>query len=240
MRAMILAAGRGSRLAPLTDTIPKPLIKVGGKALIEHHLDNLQQAGFKHVVVNVSWLSESLESYFEHQYRGDLKISIYREAAALETGGGVLAALADLAIEGQPFLVINADVMTDFNFQNVPRAINSLAHLFLTPNPEQHPDGDFILGDDSLVSNKPGIQSDNSLAILNSVTFSGISVLSSELFKGAQPGKFSLGDLFREYAKQGLITGQMLEANWFDVGTLERLALAEQWQAQKNSSHEAS
>ncbi len=232
MKAMILAAGRGSRLKELTQTTPKPLIKVNGKPLIEYHLDNLQRAGFKEVVVNVSWLAEKLEDYFKNQYKGLLKIIIYKESQALETGGGVLAALDDLVEDGKPFLVVNADVLSDFDFRNVPATIDAVAHLFLIENPVQKAIGDFVLDESGLVLNISRAES-SALTQHSTATFSGISLLTPKLFQHCSAGKFSLAGLFKEYADLNQVSGQMLNSDWFDVGTQERLELAEQWQKQR-------
>ena len=223
MKAMILAAGRGTRLQQLTAKTPKPLIKVAGKALLEYHLDGLERAGFSQVVINVCWLAQQIESYFEEQYRGTLQITLLHEQQALETGGGVLAALPALSDGIEPFLVINADVLTDFDYANVPAKIDSLAHLYMVENPLQHPLGDFALIDGQLKVNSSQWQA-------FSQTFSGISILSPQLFASSSAGKFSLADLFRKYIAQGALSGESYRGNWFDVGTLERLKLAEQWQ----------
>jgi MurNAc alpha-1-phosphate uridylyltransferase len=229
MKAMILAAGRGSRFKELTDDTPKPLIPVNGKPLIEYHLENLQRAGFEEVVVNVSWLSEKLEDYFQNHYKGSLKVIIYNEREALETGGGVLAALSDLSEDGAPFLVVNADVMTNFDFRDIPQKIETCAHLFLIPNPLEKPVGDFNLDKRGLVKN-PDIEEVSALEKASTYTFSGISLLTAKIFENCKPGKFSLADLFREYADLNKVSGQVLKCDWFDVGTKERLQRAKQWQ----------
>ncbi len=222
MKAMILAAGRGSRMQQLTETLPKPLLKVANKPLIQYHLENLEQAGFKEIVVNISWLADKLEYYFASQYTGKLKVQIQREERALETGGGVFAALETLS-HGEAFLVINSDVMTDFDYSKVPKQIDSFAHLFMVANPKQHLEGDFRLADDGRLFLQGDIQQGKS------VTFSGISVLSPQLFQNCKLEKFSLADLFREYILAGQVTGAELNSHWFDVGTVERLALAKKW-----------
>jgi len=222
MKAMILAAGRGSRMRELTDHTPKPLVRVLDKPLIQYHLDNLQQAGFRDVVVNVSWLAEQLESYFEHEYQGALNITIYKEPQALETGGGVFSALEYLSVDDQPFLVVNADVMTDFDYSKVKFELGSLAHLYLVENPAHHLQGDFTLASNQQVS-MPLSRNQETL------TFSGVSVLTPALFSQSTLEKFSLGDLFRKYMKEGLISGERIYNKWIDVGTIERLEQAKQW-----------
>jgi MurNAc alpha-1-phosphate uridylyltransferase len=225
---MILAAGRGSRLNELTQKIPKPLVKVNAKPLLEYHLDALEAAGFSEVAINTSWLAQKIEDYFANQYKGSLQIKLYHEPQALETGGGVLKALDYLAKDEEAFLVINSDVMCDFDYAKIPRTINNgVAHLFLVDNPEQHPKGDFILHDNNSLALKTNAETSDLAKIL---TFSGISVLTPKIFEHCVMQKFSLGDLYREYVGKGLITGERIEQKWFDVGTLERLKLAEQWQ----------
>jgi len=223
MKAMILAAGRGSRMRELTDHTPKPLVRVLDKPLIQYHLDNLQQAGFKDVVVNVSWLAEQLESYFEHEYQGALNVTIYKEQQALETGGGVFSALEYLSNDNQPFLVINADVMTDFDYSKVKFELDSFAHLYLVENPAHHLKGDFFLEPNQQVCLQSSINQET-------LTFSGVSVLAPALFSQSVLEKFSLGDLFRKYMKEGLISGEQLYNKWIDVGTIERLEQARLWQ----------
>ncbi|MEH6442338.1 MAG: nucleotidyltransferase family protein [Oceanospirillaceae bacterium] len=229
MKAMILAAGRGSRLKELTEKTPKPLVRILNKPLIEYHLDNLQQAGFTDVVINISWLADQLEEYLNNQYEGSLSITIYREEQALETGGGVLAALNDLSCDNSPFLVINADVMTDFDYANIIKEMDTLAHLYLVKNPAQHKEGDFCLGIDGILMSKQTKGSE-------SYTFSGISVLTPQLFADCNAGIFSLAVLFAEYAAKGMISAELLSNNWFDVGTLERLKLASAWQRELQAS----
>jgi len=224
MKAMILAAGRGSRMCELTDITPKPLLKVLDKPLIQYHLDNLQQAGFESVIVNVSWLAGQIERFFERDYQGSLNVTLYREQQALETGGGVYSALESLNCDNQPFLVINADVMTDFDFANVSNDISSLGHLYLVDNPAHNVKGDFYLDPQGRIN----LQSQRGEKAL---TFSGISVLSPALFAQSKLEKFSLGDLFRKYIEQGLMSGEQLHNQWIDVGTKERLEQASQWQS---------
>ncbi len=224
---MILAAGRGSRLNEITYKTPKPLVKVNGKPLLEYHLDSLERAGFKQVVINVSWLSEQIRHYIDNSYQGRLQITIYHEEQALETGGGVFAALQDLSENNQPFLVINSDVLSNFDFSQVPHQIQGLAHMYLVNNPIEHPEGDFCLDPKRGLLLKPARSLDTPKQAL---TFSGISVLTPALFTQCRVKKFSLAELFKKYIPLGLITAEHFEHQWFDVGTIERLKLAERWQ----------
>jgi len=226
VKAMILAAGRGRRMQHLTETVPKPLIPVLNKPLIEYHLENLQQAGFTTVIINVSWLANQLEEYLNQQYTGNLNIKIYPEIDALETGGGVFSALGELSDNDAPFLVVNSDVMSDFNYADVKREITGLAHLYMIKNPPQHSLGDFQLKEDGFLA----IAEKTPNATSTALTFSGISILTPKLFADCTMGKFSLAELFKKYILKGLISGEQLHNKWIDVGTVERLALAEEWQ----------
>jgi MurNAc alpha-1-phosphate uridylyltransferase len=222
---MILAAGRGSRMNELTATTPKPLVPVLGKPLIEYHLEKLERAGFKDVVVNVSWLAQKLQHYFDHIYRGSLNVTVLHEPQALETGGGVYNALEYLSLNNEPFLVINSDVMTDFDYALVKKDIIGLAHLYLIANPLHNRGGDYAIIEPATLSLKGECDG------VESFTFSGISVLTPKLFENAQQEKFSLVKVFNQAIAKQLVSGQVLDNQWFDVGTIERLALAQDWQA---------
>jgi len=225
LKAMILAAGRGSRMNELTATTPKPLVSVLGKPLIEYHLEKLELAGFKEVVINVSWLAQKLQHYIESVYSGRLNITVLHEPQALETGGGVYNALEYLSVNNEPFLVINSDVMSDFDYALIKTNITSLAHLYLIANPLHNRDGDYAIIEPQTVLCKGDAQGSNVF------TFSGISVLTPKLFDGCQLEKFSLVKVFNQAIAKGVVSGQVLSNQWFDVGTVERLALAEDWQA---------
>lgn len=220
MRAMILAAGRGDRMRPLTDTCPKPLLPVGGKPLIVWHLENLQRAGIEQVVINTSHLSEHL-----HQALGDgsqfgLQIRFSDEQPrALETLGGILRALPLLGKE--PFILINGDVWTDFPVLELRQLEVPQAHLLLTENPEHHPQGDFALHDGQV--RYP--QTDDA-----TLTYSGIGVYHPEFFAGQSDinEPLPLGPLLFAKADQGAVTGQKMTHQWIDVGTPERLAALDQ------------
>ncbi len=209
MKTMILAAGRGERLRPLTDTIPKPLLKAGGKPLIAHVIERLARAGFTELVVNLGYLGDKIEQELEDGRAFGVKILYSREPEeALETGGGIFKALPYLS---DPFLAVNADIATDFPFVILPKAISGLAHLVLVPNPAHHPQGDF-----ALTHGKVGLEGEK-------FTFSGIGVYRLALFAGCRPGRFPLAPILRQAIAQGQVSGQLYLGFWSDLGTLERL-----------------
>lgn len=211
MKAMILAAGRGERMRPLTDTTPKPLLQVGGQPLIEYHLQSLAHAGVREVVVNVSWLGQQLKDFLGDGSRWGLRLHISDEGPeALETGGGIFHALPLLG--PGPFLVVNGDIWTDFPFGRLGLATGDLAHLVLVPNPEFHPQGDFGLQGDRLVREAPTRH-----------TFSGIAVYRPEFFAGCRPGKFPLLPLLLRAAEQKVLSGELYTGPWSDIGTPQRL-----------------
>jgi len=211
MKAMILAAGRGTRMAPLTDHCPKPLIPLCGKPLIVHHLEKLSRAGFRDVIINHAWLGHQIEQALGDGGQWDLRIQYSAETEALETGGGVFQALPLLGSE--PFLLINGDVWTDWDYHHASDISldNDLGYLWLTNNPEHNPDGDFALSDGRVENRK-------------SMTFSGISVLSPRLWQSCQPGAYPLAPMLRAAMADGRIAGGDLSAEWVDVGTPQRLA----------------
>lgn len=211
MRAMILAAGRGERLRPLTDSVPKPLIEAGGKPLVAWHLERLAPAGIRDVVINVSHLAQRIESVLGDGGEYGLRIRYSREPeGALETGGGIRQALPLLGEE--PFLLLNGDVWTDLDLRRLPQRIPGRAHLVLVPNPPGKPRGDFALQDDK-------VRNDANAGL----TYAGIAVLSPELVAGHPPGRFSLAPLLRCAAEAGEVTGQRFDGAWFDVGVPQRL-----------------
>jgi MurNAc alpha-1-phosphate uridylyltransferase len=216
MKAMILAAGRGERMRPLTDTLPKPLIAVHGQPLVERHLERLATAGVREVVINTGWLGERLEAALGDGSRLGVSIAWSREGwPCLETGGGVRKALPLLG--PAPFLVLNGDVWTDYPLAGlVARAVSlpahDLAHLLLVPNPAHHRRGDFTLAGGRVVP-----------ACAETHTYSGLAVLRPELLDGSAEGPFPLGPLLREAAIRGQVSGEVYEGRWSDVGTLQRL-----------------
>jgi MurNAc alpha-1-phosphate uridylyltransferase len=216
MKAMILAAGKGERLRPLTLHTPKPLVRAGGVPLIEYHLRALQVAGFTDVVINHAWLGQQIEDYLGDGQRLGLNIRYSPEGEPLETGGGVFRALPLLGDE--PFLVVNGDIWTNCDFTALTAPIKGLAHLVLVDNPLHHPAGDF-----ALVGGE--VRDDASLPRL---TYSGIAVLHPKLFAGCSDGAFKLAPLLRDAMAKGLVTGEHFTGRWVDVGTHERLAEVEQ------------
>jgi len=210
MKAMILAAGRGERMRPLTDSTPKPLLKAGGKALIEYHLENIRQAGIREVVINHAWLGEQIETFLGDGSRYGLQIEYSREGEALETAGGIQKALPLLG--ETPFIAINGDIWTDFSLSKLPSEPVGLAHLVLVNNPAHHPAGDFQLQDGRLLAQGAYC-----------LTFSGIGLYQPALFAGLQPGKSPLAPLLREAMDRGEISGEHHAGQWFDIGTPQRL-----------------
>ncbi|MDI2592338.1 nucleotidyltransferase family protein [Pseudomonas sp. 681] len=216
MKAMILAAGKGERMRPLTLTTPKPLVRVGGVPLIEYHLRALAAAGFSEIVINHAWLGQQIEEYLGDGSRYGVSIQYSPEGEPLETGGGIFRALPLLGDEA--FVVVNGDIWTDYDFAALRQPIAGLAHLVLADNPAHHPAGDFILLDGQVRDAQPGSPT---------LTYSGIAVLHPALFNGCTEGAFKLAPLFRRAMTQGQVTGERLDGLWVDVGTHERLAEVE-------------
>lgn len=211
--AMILAAGRGERLRPLTDSTPKPLLKAGARLLIEHHLHALAAAGFSDVVINIGHLGQQIIERLGDGSRFQLSIQYSDERnGVLETGGGIFKALPLLKSEN--FLVINGDIWTDFDLSLLPEVIDSVAHLVLVNNPGHHLQGDFSLQGNLLCE-----RSD----VGPSWTYSGIGVYSHEFFQHCKEGRFPLAPLLREHMADGLVTAEVYDGLWFDIGTIERL-----------------
>ncbi len=213
---MILAAGRGERMRPLTDNLPKPLLKVAGKMLIEYHLEKLKAAHITDVVINHAWLGEKIEMALGDGSRYGLNIHYSPEAEALETAGGILNALPLLrGVNGEveAFIVINGDIYCDFDLSNLPHSLSGLAHLLLVKNPLHHSAGDFVLTKSGAVEQTGE----------NMQTFSGIGVYHPDLFKGYPGGKLALGPVLRKAMDQHRVTGESYSGNWHDIGTPERL-----------------
>jgi MurNAc alpha-1-phosphate uridylyltransferase len=207
---MILAAGRGERMRPLTDRVPKPLLAAGGKPLIQHHVEALAAAGFRELVVNHAHLGEQIEAFLGDGSRWGVRIAYSPEAPALETGGGIARALPLLG--PGPFAVVNGDVWTDFDFSRLRDASAGPAHLVLVDNPAHHPAGDFAL-QGGRVHNEGEPR----------YTFSGIGVYRSRLFDACPAGAFPLGPLLRRACDGGEVSGEHHDGVWIDVGTPERL-----------------
>ncbi|MEM7280184.1 MAG: N-acetylmuramate alpha-1-phosphate uridylyltransferase MurU [Pseudomonadota bacterium] len=209
MKVMILAAGRGKRLRPLTDAKPKPLVAVGGEALIVRHIKSLARFGLDDILINIAWLSEQIVAALGDGKRFGVSISYSDEGEALETGGGIYRALKWLG--SQPFLVVNGDILTDYEFSRLPSEPQALAHLVLVPKPAEKAAGDFSLRD-GLVSNcDPGL------------TFSGIGVYRPELFADCESESFPLAPLLRRWVDKSRVSGELHPGRWHDVGTVDRL-----------------
>jgi len=216
MKAMILAAGKGERLRPLTLHTPKPLVQAGGTPLIEYHIRALAEAGFNELVINHAWLGEQIEAHLGEGDRFGVRIRYSAEGEPLETGGGIHRALPLLG--DQPFLVINGDIWTDYDFSLLEKPLSGMAHLVLVDNPAHHPAGDFALVDGSVRE----ISASNA-----KLTYSGIAVLSPRLFDDCNAGAFKLAPLLRQAMAAGLVSGEHYRGRWIDVGTHERLAEVE-------------
>lgn len=215
---MILAAGRGERMRPLTLERPKPLLSVGGRALIVHHLHALAAAGFADVVINVSWLAGQIRDALGDGAAFGLRIRYSEESPEpLETGGGVFRALPWLG--PGPFLVVNGDVWTDYPLGGLRErlAADDLAHLVLVPNPAHNLRGDFLLRDARVVAAEPADGEERA-------TFSGLGVYRPALFEGCVDGAFKLAPLLRTAIGAGLVSGELYRGDWHDIGTPERLA----------------
>ncbi len=219
MRAMILAAGRGERMRPLTDACPKPLLDVAGTPLIGWHLKRLAAAGIRDVVINHAWLGHMLEDRLRGGADYGVEIAWSAEGTALETAGGIARALSLLGRE--PFLVINGDIFCDYDFTRLASVAAAmaadplrLAHLVLVPNPDHHPTGDFVLTADGRAS----------IDGAGKLTFSGIGLYHPDLFLGIDPNRPSkLAPLLMAAMALGKVSAERHDGLWLDVGTIERL-----------------
>jgi len=218
MKAMVLAAGRGERLRPITDTLPKPLVRVAGKPLIVYHLEALVRAGVRDVVINLSWLPDKIRTALRDGSEYGVRITYTDEGpVALETGGGVFNAIQLLG--PGPFLVVNGDTFTDIDFgalraqADADTHSGALARIVLVPNPTQHPQGDFGLEGEQVVERQAG-----------RFTYSGVGVYRPEFFEGCTGGKFPMLPLLKRAIAAGRLRGQLHEGEWCDVGTPQRLA----------------
>lgn len=210
MKAMILAAGRGERMRPLTDLLPKPLLAAGGKPLIVHHIEKLKAAGVTTLVINHAWLGHKLVAALGDGSALGVSIHWSAEESALETAGGIVQALPLLGSE--PFLVINGDTWLDLDYRAlVSQPLgDDLAHLWLVPNPPQHPQGDFSL-QAGRVLDTPAL------------TFSGVGLYHPAAFAGLPCGARKLAPLLRDWMAQGRVGGSLLAGEWRDIGTVDRL-----------------
>lgn len=211
MKAMILAAGRGERMRPLTDRTPKSLLRIGGQTLIERQIHALIRSGITELVINHAHLGDQLVAALGDgaAYGATIRWSPEPEGA-LGTGGGIFHALP--LLDDDPFVVVNADIWTDFDFSGLPAQPVGLAHLVLVDNPEHHPAGDFALDGGQVARSGPV-----------KLTFAGIGVYRRELFAGCSAGAFPLAPLLRTAMDAGQVTGQHYSHSWFDIGTPERL-----------------
>jgi len=209
---MILAAGRGERMRPLTDVTPKPLLQAGSHRLIEYHLFNLAQAGFTDVIINVAWLGQQIIDELGNGEKYNLNISYSNEGDhALETGGGIYNALPLLGEE--PFLVINGDVWTDYPFEKLRSyKLKDKAHLVLINNPAHNLTGDFAINNGRMLNDEK-----------DRYTFSGIGIYSKDFFTTSSDGKYPLAPMIRKYIDSNEISGEVYEGRWIDIGTPQRL-----------------
>lgn len=222
MRAMILAAGRGNRMRPLTDHTPKPLVKIGGSPLIVHHLHNLARANIHEIVINLYHLGHKIEEALGDGSQWNVNIQYSYENPLLETGGGIVRALKWLGSD--PFIVVSGDIFTDYPFASLPNNPKGLGHLVLTDNPPFHPRGDYALvGDKISATGNP---------LLN---FAGIGVYRPELFQGCTETPFALPTLFTKAMSQQAMTGEYYSGIWYNLGTMEQLNELNQLLLMKNS-----
>ena len=223
VKAMILAAGRGKRLRPITDSTPKPLVELCGKPLIEYHIEKLAQAGVSQIVINHAWLGHKLEEALGDGSRWNIQISYSAEPeGGLETAGGIINALPLLG--ENPFLLINGDVYCEMDYRGLvakARAMQNespstlLGHLVVVPSPEHNAKGDF------------GLNQHQRLEPQGEFTFAGLSVISPKLFANMEVGFIRLAPILRDAMKQGLLTGELEKGLWSDIGTLQRLQQTE-------------
>lgn len=222
--AMILAAGRGERMRPLTDHKPKPLLEVQGQALIDYHLYSLARIGVKRVVINHAWLGSQIEQHLGDGRQYGLQLLFSAEDPALETAGGIVKAMPMLTKnQQQAFIVVNGDIFTDFSFDRLPTELGkNLAHLVMVDNPPHHKNGDFSLHNGQLC-----------LAGNSKKTFSGIAIYHRDFFHNVAALKQPLRPLFERYITANQISGQYYPGQWTDVGTPARLAALNQAKKQQ-------
>ena len=221
MKAIVLAAGRGERMRPLTDRVPKPLLRAGGRSLIEWQILRLVRAGVTQIVVNVSHFADQIEQALGRGEQFGAHIEYSQERVALETAGGITQALSLLGAE--PFIAVNADIYCEYDYARLKPATEALtqtrvpwaAYLVLVPNPEHHLRGDFSLASDGVVRPNEA----------DSLTFSGIGVYQPWMFSGIADGeRQALGPMLHAGARTGIVRGERFEGRWMDIGTPQRLA----------------
>ena len=199
-------------MRPLTDTLPKPLLEVGGKMLIEYHLEKLKAANITEVIINHAWLGNKIEQALGDGSRYGLNIHYSQESEALETAGGIINALP--LLNDKNFIVINGDIFCDYDFTKLPDSLSGLAHLVLVNNPPQHLQGDFVLTQSGLIEAEGE----------NKLTFSGIGVYHPDLFKDYPQGKQALAPILRGAMQHHQVSGELYAGVWHDVGTPDRLS----------------
>lgn len=221
MKAMILAAGMGNRMRPLTLHKPKPLLEVGGKPLIVWHIEKLHKIGVTEIVINTAWLGEKLASALGDGSQFGVKILWSHEGEGLETAGGIINALDLLGTT--PFILVNGDVWTTMDFADLlnVQLADDLAHLVFVTNPEQHPNGDFTLMEGRSYTFDQEKQGE-------ALTYSGVAVIHPKMFEGLEGGKRALAPLLKQAMSQQKISASKMNAVWVDVGTPERLNLLDQ------------
>ena len=224
MKAMVLAAGEGRRMRPLTDVTPKPLLTVAGRPLIEHHIVRLRDAGVTEIVVNVSYLGQQLVEFLGDGSRWGVELTASKEAAPLETAGGVVQALPCLG--DQPFLLVNGDIYTDFPFAKLREVslISGGGYLVLVANPPHHPEGDFCLRGHRLACVEDSASEGEAAEGIQSLTYSGIGLYDPQLFAAEASGKNPLRPLLDRAVAGALLQGELYSGVWEDIGTPERLA----------------
>ncbi|TVQ87999.1 MAG: nucleotidyltransferase family protein [Chromatiaceae bacterium] len=229
MQAMILAAGRGNRMRPLTDRVPKPLLAAGGRPLIVHQIERLLAAGYRELVINHAHLGQQIEACLGDGTQFGVRIRYSPEGTgrALETGGGIYRALPWLG--PGPFLVVNGDIWCDIDYTKLRLGAGDLARIVLVNNPDHHPHGDFLLaGDRVLASPRPAASTRSQVDTRSPLTFAGVGLYHPGLFCGCRPGAFPLAPLLRAAMASGRCGGCHHRGHWLDVGTPERLqALAQ-------------
>lgn len=212
--AMILAAGLGTRMRPLTNHTPKPMLKVAGRPLIEHHVCKLVAAGFQRIVVNHAYLGEQIEAHLQDGSQFGCHIQYSQEPEPLETAGGIVKALDLLTQFDDAFCVVNGDVWLDMDYQLLSKHnLHNLAHLWLVDNPEHHREGDFHLQKGVVSTNGEGPK----------YTFSGVSMLHKDLFQQCEAGPSKLAPLLKAAMQRGEVSGEHYSGYWLDVGTPQRL-----------------
>jgi len=213
MKAMILSAGRGLRLMPITKNTPKPLVKIGQQALLERNINLLYQSGIREIIVNGSWLGDKIESFIANIQLEGLKLHyLYEGSEPLGTAGAVYNAIDHRLLLNENFWLVNSDIITNFSLPNISLINNRVGHLILVPNPDHNSAGDFGLRSDQVLNES-----------IEMHTFSGISFLSCRMFDETIKRPSSLVDILRDNIKHNLISGELFLGEWLDVGTIERL-----------------